>query len=163
MKIFKKALAEISSWPFRIFFIIAVGITVIVIVKIANLSVSEATKIPIDLEDELILIHRFYNSEDCFAYKDEIGLVHSKIIDINKFKQETMERCFPESYVKYAFSLLLNVPQLDVLGTSYNVGPINTFNWVGGIGTKIIIEEVFVVINKKEYDGKLRINIKNVE
>ena len=64
MKIFsfKKGVEVIAYWFYFILFAIAVGGVVIFIVKTANVSIAEASKIPEDIEDELILASRFFNS-----------------------------------------------------------------------------------------------------
>lgn len=161
MKIFnlKKSLAVIANWGPWMLFIVAVGMVAIIIVKIANVNVADATRIPPELEDEMVLAPRFYNSEGCFAYKDELGRVHTQVIDPHEFNQESMEKCFPESSVGYAFSLLLSAPDIFT-GSS---GPIHTSNWPGGYPDKEIIEDVYVVdALGKKYPGRLRIKVKNV-
>lgn len=166
MKIFsfKKSTEVIANWIFWIFFAVAVGVVGIIIVKIANVSVEEASRIPPDLEDELILASRFYNSEKCFVYQDEVGRVHTKVIDASKFIQANMDKCFSESDVKYAYSLLLRIPDLDEPPIhTFELGPIKTFNYIsGGYIHKEIIEDVFVMYENVKYEGNLRIEIKNV-
>ncbi|MEK0338152.1 MAG: hypothetical protein QQN41_12030, partial [Nitrosopumilus sp.] len=100
----------------------------------------------------------------CFAYKDDFGRVHSRVIDSGKFNQGNMEECFPESDVKYAYSLSLEVLNFDdPPSVILNLGPINTFNWIeGGFAPKKITEDVFVLYNDVKYEGKLIIEIKNV-
>lgn len=146
-------------------FIVAVGMVAIIIVKIANVNVSDATRIPMELEDEMVLAPRFYNSEDCFAYEDELGRVHTQVIAMDKFKQENMEKCFPESNVGYAFSLKLTVPRPITGGPGPPIvlGPINTYNWLGSYQDKEIIEDVYAVSQiGKKYPGRLRIKVQNV-
>ena len=163
---FKKGLSAISYLIFWMFFNVAVVIVVIIILQIANLSVEMASRIPPDLEDELILASRFYNSEKCFAYQDEVGRVYTKVIVKSKFNEANLNICFPESDVKYSFSLTLSeVP------TSINFGPlpaidtIKTFNW-GEIGfaAKAVNEDVLIFSDNNQItQGSLRIEIKNVE
>lgn len=161
---FKKGQGVISNWPFWIMFTVAVGAVGIIIVKIANVNIAEASRIPEDLEDMLVLIPRFYNSEECFAYQDDVGRVHSKSIDQNKFTQANMDKCFPQSDVRYAFSLVLSIPRPRAAGpgTSIVLGPVNTFNWGGGFADKEIIEDVLIFADGNKYDGTLKIGIKNV-
>ena len=161
---FKRGVEVIENWIFWIFFAIAVAVVGMIIVKIANLSIEEASKIPKDMEDEFILASRFYNSENCFAYQDEVGRVHTRVIDINKFTQEQMGKCFPESGAKYAYSLILSksLPQ-GVFGPPIPIGPINTYNYPAeGYANKEIVEDVLIFYDS-EYKGELRIRIKNVE
>ena len=166
MKIFnlKNGTAVISSWPFWIFYAIAVGIAVMVIVNLAKVSVEEASKIPPGLEDELILASRFYNSEKCFAYQDKFERVHTKVIDKRKFIPEKMNVCFPESDVKYAFSVSLekSIPQGEQ-GVEQLFDPIQTSNWVeSGYVTKLV-EEVLIFDDDIITRGTLIIEIKNVK
>jgi hypothetical protein len=160
MKIFnhKKSQGVLSNWPFWICFIIAVGIVSLVIVAIANVNVRKLSKIPEDVEDEISLMPRFYSSENCFAYEDDLGRVHMRVIDITKFEQVRMIRCFPRSSVDYAFSLALDVPQ----HTESNRGPITTFNWEGSSAGKEVREDVLVLQKGVRYEGELIIRIKNV-
>ena len=166
MKIFshKKSQEILSNWPFWIFFLIAIGMVSLVIVKVANVSVDEASKIPKDIEDKINLISRFYSSEDCFAYKDDTGRVHMRVIDASEFGNVNMEKCFPRSNVDYAFSFSLSYP--DPVITSLNqvkLGPSHTSNWVGGYATEEVIENVIVLTDDDtKYPGKLIIGIKNV-
>ena len=160
----KNGTAVISSWPFWIFYAIAVGIAVIVILNLAKVSVEEASKIPPGLEDELILASRFYNSEKCFAYQDEFKRVHTKVINKSKFTQDNMGVCFPESHVKYAFSLTLSeVPSSINPGPLPAIDPIKTFNWVEGGSVTEVIEEVLIFDNDVKTRGTLIIEIKNVK
>ena len=109
MKIFssKKGTDVIENWIFWILFALAVGVVGIIIYNTANANVAEASKIPEDLEDELILASRFYNSKDCFAYQDELGRVYTKVINSSEFTQKNMDKCFPKgdigNKVKYAY------------------------------------------------------------
>lgn len=164
MSYFKKSQEVISNWPFWIAFTIAVAGVGLAIVAVANVDVEEASKIQPKIEDELVLIPRFYNSEDCFAYQGEsekiIG-VHTRVIDPIKFTEANLDnKCFPVSNVNYAFLLSLEVPE----ETTLNKGPIATFNWVEGIAPKTITEEVFVFDRDEgiKYNAKLVIGIKNV-
>ena len=160
MKIhYKKSQEVISNWPFWIAFTIAVAGVGLVIVKTANVNVEDAAKIHYGVEDELILASRFYNSEDCFAYEDEMERVHMGVIDSSKFQENNMETCFSRSNVNYAFSLSLEITQPH----TFNKGPIKTFNWEKGFAEKEIIEDVFVLHDDTKYQGKLIIKIKNVQ
>lgn len=170
MKIFyfKKATEVMANWLFWICFTIAVGAVALILVHISGVNVAEAAKIQPKVEDELVLIPRFYNSEHCFAYKGEIGKVigvHTRVIGPSKFTQTNLDnKCFLISNVKYAFSLSLEVLNFDdPPSVILNLGPINTFNWIeGGFAPKKITEDVFVLYNDVKYEGKLIIEIKNV-
>lgn len=165
MKIFshKKSQGALSNYPFWICFTIAIGIVSLIIVKIANVGVDEASRIPKDVEDKISLIPRFYSSGDCFAYTDDVGRVHARVIDANEFENVNMGNCFQRSDVRYAFSISLEVPGV------VNKGPINTFNWEGGPASNPVIEDVIVFdrimvggeLEDKLYQGKLIIGIKD--
>ena len=164
MNIFKskKGVEAISNLPFWMIFIIAVGITSIIIVSIGNFFVSASSAIPQNIEDEIILASRFYNSENCFAYKDDNGIVYGGVLDLGKFDSGKIDKCFPESNVNYAFLLLLNIPENKI------IGPVYTSNWLeDSFAAKKIVEDVFVVYGenhgKKLYKGKLEISIQNVQ
>ena len=163
MKIhYKKSQEVISNWPFWIAFTIAVAGVGLVIVKTANVNVEDAAKIHYGVEDELILASRFYNSEECFAYEDEVGRVYSKSVDVSKFRQDNMEECFSRSRIKYAFSLSLKVFDFSDPPVISELGPIHTFGWTGERASKVIIEDVLVFQGGIKYKGKLTIAIKNV-
>ncbi len=167
MKIFnhKKSQGALSNYPFWICFTIAIGIVSLIIVKIANVGVDEASRIPKDVEDKISLIPRFYSSGDCFAYTDDVGRVHARVIDANEFENVNMGNCFQRSDVRYAFSISLEVPD----NSNLNVGPKNTFNWEGGPASNPVIEDVIVFdrimvggeLEDKLYQGKLIIGIKD--
>ena len=171
MKIFsfKKGTEVIANWLFWIIFALAVGVVGIIIYSIANANVAEASKIPKDIEDELILPSRFYNSEKCFAYQDDVGRVYPKVINSSEFTRENMDKCFPKgdiwNKVKYAYLLTLEQPFKGIGPIwTFNTLPIKTFNYPEeGYPQKAISEDVFVFYGDKKYNGKLRIKIKNVE
>ena len=164
MKIhYKKSQEAMSNWPFWIVFTMAVAGVGLAIVKISNVNVEDAAKIPYGVEDELILASRFYNSEDCFAYEDEMERVHMGVIDSSKFKENNMETCFSRSNVNYAFSLSLQIPDLDTHPNIFELGPINTPNWENNFAKKEIIEDVFVLYDDTKYQGKLEIKIQDVQ
>ena len=163
---FKKGQGVISNWPFWIIFAVAVGAVGIIIVKIANVNVAQASSIPKDLEDELVLIPRFYNSEECFAYQDDVGRVHTKVIDPVKLNSGFTENCFPTSNANYAFSLTLESDHPDLVGGpggEYKIGPKKTSNYLPGYADKEIIEDVLIFADGNKYDGKLKIRVKNVQ
>lgn len=152
----KKGTEIIADLPFLIAFVFILGITSSVFYVVIFQRISEAAEIQEDVE-ELILASRFHSSENCFAYEDEAGKIHDKTIDLSKFNQEQMIKCFPESNVAYAFSLSLELSDFDI-------EPIKTLNWVGTYSTKEIIEIVKVIDGNKEIPlVDLRIKIKNVK
>jgi hypothetical protein len=165
---FKKGTEVMSNWPFWIAYAIAVAIVGLVIVKLASAYVAEASKIPADLEDEILLAPRFYNSDDCFAYKDELGVVHTHVIDGGKFTQENMDKCFPrddsENPVKYAFSLrLLKFPPAGTSDSPELIGSVKTYNWAGEGFTGVVDEDVLIFSGNGTISrGGLRIEVADV-
>ena len=162
MKIYrsKRGTEVISNWPFWIMFAMAVGAVVIIIVKIGNVNVAEAAKILPDLE-ELILVSRFYNSEKCLAYQDDIGRVYTHVLDVTKFNDAQMEKCFPEpegGRYTHSFSLTAEqkwfIPFPEAKTSDYPIG--------GEMPIKIK-EKVFVFRDpdKYRYPGILTIKIKD--
>jgi len=152
----KKSVVGVSQLFWTVF-IIFILVMVILIRVIGLGTVSESAIIPKDVE-EYTLISRFYNSENCFAYQDEItGRVYPKTIDLSKFTEENMNKCFQSQGISYAFSLSLKSESLK------DVNPINTDNWYKGPSQKEFVENVLV----KDQDMihkyvKLTIKVKNV-
>ena len=117
-----------SDWFFLILFVVALGAAGIVIFTTANASVAEASEIPKGVEEELILTLRFYYSENCFAYQDGVGRVHTKVIDAVEFTKANIDKCFkcfPENNVRYAYQLSLEQSPSG----SFGKAPIKTSNW----------------------------------
>lgn len=152
---FKKGQEVMSNWPFWILYAIAVSITLLILVNMGKSIISASAEIPLDLEDKTILIPRLYNSGNCLAYIDDNGKVNTKLIDFAKFRQENIERCFIGN-TRYAFSVSLYIPELNL-----NTREISTPNWIGGVATKRIKENVFVIYNGIEYKSELTISIEN--
>ncbi len=170
----KKATEVISSWPFWIFFAVALGITVMIIAKIGNVSVESASIIPNELEDEMLLAARFSNSEKCIAYKADVGREHSGIISQTNFNQDNLNRCFPQgnprNMVGYAFSLTLSKFLLPGVAGPIEppIGPINTFNWDSSFpAAKVINEDVYIFYVSGGIGaitfGRLQIEVQNVQ
>lgn len=160
----KKALSAISNMPFLMAFVVAIGVATAFLTWTGYEAVEEASIIPNDLEDIIILIPRFYNSPDCFAYVDDVGRVHPGIIDPDKFTKDILnEKCFPPSYVNYAFRMSLkedfeNGPKI------IDFDSIETFNWdQSKLVDKEIAQNVPFFFNDRLYDGILTIKIKDVE
>lgn len=168
IKIFrhKKAAEEaIARWPFWIVFSMTLGFIVVVIARLGNASVEEASIIPNGIEDEFSLAPRFYNSADCFVYVDDIGMAHPGIIDQAKFTKANLDKCFPSSSVKYSFSLLLSkyLPP-GIAGPPGPVGNLKTLNWISeGDISKIAYEPVFIFDANEISKGLLSIEVKNVQ
>lgn len=158
-----------SSLPFWGAFVIAIGVMMIIVVKLGNVSVAEASKIPEDLEEQFILASKFYNSADCFAYRDEFGRVHTNVIKYAKFTKSNLDTiCFPPSNTNYAFQLSLEPPAVEIVPQVFPPATIETFNWLPGKFENIeTLQDVNVLYShdgiNSNYNGKLRIKIQNVK
>ena len=151
----RKGVEFVSNYPFWIFFVVAVGLSAIAVAYMGNYFTAQAAEIPKDLEYTFIM-SRFYNSENCFAYKDELGNVYQKLIDLTKFKKENMILCFPETDVRYSFYL-----SLEILDKNIKAEPVKTYNWVEGPIIAEVGEDVSVLYDESRYPAKLRIKVKN--
>lgn len=152
----KKGAEFTSNWIFWISYIIVVGIIVVAIASIQLYFINDRVTIPKGLE-ESTLIPRLYSSGECFAYKDKAGKVHAGTINIEKFTQEQMDKCFPDSKVKYAFYAALEVSDLKASSNS-----VKTRNWAESPQFREDIEDVLVLKDGNLYRSKLRVKIKNV-
>jgi hypothetical protein len=168
MKIYKskkgvETITELIPW---ILFLMALAGVGIFLGKMTYSSIADASKIHPDLEDETLIMGRFFNSGDCFAYTDDAGRVHSKLIDASKFKQDVLDNtCFPDNNVNFAYHLSLESPLFGE-GPIFTFGtvPISTFNWhSGGFENKLIVEKVAVLFNEKVFNGELTIKVKNAQ
>ena len=151
----KKGMEFMSNWIFWIFYIMAVGMTAAVIASMALYFVNENTSIPEGLE-ESTLIARIYSSGECFAHKDKAGKVHAGTIGFERFTQEQMDKCFPESRVKYAFYATLEVSDAESSANS-----VKTRNWVESPQFRESVEDVLVLKDNSIYRAKLKVKIKN--
>jgi len=158
MKIFENNRCQeaISSLMYWMLFIVALSFGVIATSILVSNRVATATEIPDNLE-ELILASRFYNLPECFAYQDQNGRVHPRVIDIAKFNSDTMKKCFPNEEANYAFSLSLNAPDIGL-----NLRTLNTPNWKGEYSSKEFVKDVLVLKDNVKYIGTMKIKVKNV-
>ena len=124
--------------------------------------ISSTTVIPDNLE-MTILINRFLNSPDCFTYQDkETGRTYSGVIDLEKFTDKTLEKCYStkDSNLK-AFKLTLESLNPDIASkfdTEIERNFVLTPNW----GAKRYTQtSQYVLIHYKEnfYRGKLLIAV----
>lgn len=146
-----------TDMPFLIIFVIVLGISLAILLIIMNILILRSTLIPKNVE-EFILIERFYNSPNCFAYQDENSWrVYSKLIDLEKFRnKEIMQRCFPSTNFKYAFKFELEyIENQEKVITS-------TPNWVEISNFRLEQKNVLVYFNNKIKNAKLSIFIQNV-
>ncbi|MBI2134976.1 hypothetical protein HYU09_03220 [Candidatus Woesearchaeota archaeon] len=151
----KKGMEWTTNVIFWIFYIMAVGVTAAVIASMQLYFVNENAGIPEGFE-ESTLIARITSSGECFAYKDKAGKIHAGTIDFERFTQEQMDKCFPESRVKYSFYAALEVPDAESSANS-----VKTRNWVESPQFRESVEDVLVLKDSSIYQAKLRVKIKN--
>ncbi len=122
--------------------------------------VYSTTYIPDNLETT-IFINRFLNSPDCLAYQDkETGRTYPGIIDLKKFNDKTLEKCyFTEDNALKAFKLILEssdlgIPSKEDSDTIIEKNFILTPNWGPRRYTQT---SQYVIIHYKEnfYMGRL--------
>ena len=147
-----------DTMPFFILFIIVVGFGVAILLIMMNYFAAKQVQIPKGVE-ESILIERFYNSPDCFAYKDEeIGITYQKIIDLDKFRnQDAINKCISHNNLKFAFKLELE----DTESKEKTITA--TPNWIDNSKYSLIQKSVFIYHNDNVKNGKLSIFVQNVQ
>ena len=86
---------------------------------------SSTTTFPDNLETT-ILINRFLNSPECFAYQDkEIDRTYLGVIDLEKFNKKNLEKCyFTDDNNLKAFKLTLKSPDIQIKDNN-----VFTSNW----------------------------------
>lgn len=107
---------------YAIFSVIA-AISAMLILYFVSSNKSAIAEIPFGLEDYLIT-QRFLNSPLCFTFQDESGRTYPWIINLEKFNQANLDKCYQASDTKVkAYRLTL----------SYGNGKstIATKNWEG--------------------------------
>lgn len=160
----KKASITFTDILFGIVLAASLGLITAYVLWVCGVNLSEATRIPLNVEDEIAIAPRFYNSEKCFAYIDENNKLHPKLVDTTKFNQDILDTiCFPKSEVIYSFKLRVE-QDFEGIGPKLVFGPIKTHNWIDlGYESKRIVEKVHFLYAGKIYDGKIIIDVKNVK
>lgn len=146
----------LDSILFLILSVIILGFSILIFLVIIDYFASKDVEIPKGVE-EFILIERFYNSPDCFAYQDEqTGRVYQKSIDLNKFKDKaSLSKCFLSSNPKYAFKLELENPE------NQEKIVITTPDWANNADFRLEQRDVFIYLDNKIENRKLSISIQN--
>src|SRR3989344_2497041 len=98
---------------------VLITITVIALVFLFSGYQRQLVEVPSELRAELISL-RFVNTPECFTYQDlTTGRIFAGVIDLQKFTQENMDRCYstePEKgFTDYNFALELEgyTPNID--------------------------------------------------
>ena len=144
-----------DTMPVFLLFVAVLGFSVFLFVETANTFILEDIEIPKNVEEH-ILIERFLNSPECFAYQDETGRTYNKVIDLNKFKsQSQIDKCITTQGSKFAFKLIL-----DVTGSNEKFY-ISTSNWLERFYFKEEQRNVLVYTDDKINSEKLTIYTQN--
>lgn len=140
---------------FYIVFAIVAALTFLLIVYLVSSDKSSIAIIYPGLED-YILMQRFLLSPECFAYQDEdSGRTYSWTIDLEKFNQNNLNRCYAAENTKSkAFRLTLSY------GTFKST--LITKNWEGFI-KKAESKKVYVYDKGQVRQGELFIEVQDVK
>jgi len=106
-----------------------------------------------DETETSVLLSRFLNSPECFAYFDEeTGRAYMGVIDLNKFNEENLMNCYPiDDYDFRSFKFSLESDDLNL-----KIKPIETKNF-GSKRTTTISWPIVIYKKGKFYRGKLLI------
>ena len=149
-----KAVMSGSKIVFYIIFAIVAALTFLLIVYMVSTDKSKIAVIRPGLEDYL-LIQRFLLSSNCFVYQDDSGRVHPWTIDLEKFNENNLNKCyFAENTNVKAFRLTLSY------GTFKST--LSTKNWEGFI-KMAETKKVYVYDNGQIKQGELFIEVQDVK
>lgn len=145
-------------------FVVAILLSVlfIVLVFILGVDVVGYTKITPGLE-EFIFTQRFLNSPECFAYQED-GMIKPRVIDWGKFDEYSPNKCYStsnENVLAFGF-ILHNLDTGEIKPDTPDTNPFQTKNWHGD-ENKYKEFDVRIYKDNKLYNGKLIVEIKNVE
>lgn len=145
-----------TDMPFLVLFVIVLGISLVALIIVINLFISRSTEIPKNIE-EFILLERFYNSPNCFAYQDrDTGRIYSNLVDLEKFRnKDIMAGCFPTNNHKYSFKFQLENEETGKLTAS-------TPNWIENSNFRYEQKNVLFYSDNKIKNAKLLIFIQDV-
>lgn len=148
---YKKAFYAGDTAPFYAVFAIVISILFMFFLILINTYSSNTAQIPENLES-YILTQRFLRSPECFTYQDISGRVHPLLIDITKFTEERLNKCYNSENKKLpAFQLILNDKTIQ------------TANWDEEIGIqKRDKYDILVYSENKKQHVKLSVGIQNV-
>ncbi|MFW9876295.1 MAG: hypothetical protein ACFFG0_24630 [Candidatus Thorarchaeota archaeon] len=145
-----------DTFPFWMVFTIILGFTALFFLWIITPFATKTAEIPEGVE-AYILMQRFTNSPNCFAYLDGTGRVYQKMIDLEKFTDENMKICYQtEDKEIPAFKLTLSIPGQDLTKS------VKTPNWREGYLVKErSFKEVFIKFNGEVYKIRMVVDIQN--
>lgn len=80
---------------------------------------SKLTYVPGEIRAEYIAL-RLAGNEECFAWKDSFGVIHAGVIDISKFTDEQMNKCYLTSdHEEFNFGITLENMKKSVKTNNY--------------------------------------------
>ncbi|MBR9706319.1 hypothetical protein GOV14_04740 [Candidatus Pacearchaeota archaeon] len=146
---------SMDTFPFWMIFAIILAFTAIFFIWVIAPFAVKIAIIPEGVETHIIS-QRFWNSPDCFAYKDETsGRVYQKLLDYNKFTEDQIKTCYKTDDVNIqAFRLSFSIP-------GQGEKRIQTTNWRDSYLMERTSKEIFVRYNNQVYKTKLSIEIQN--
>lgn len=100
-----------GKFPFIIMFALLITFLFLMFGIVIAVNNNQLTAVPPKLNAELIAL-RFGNVEECFAFKDpESGRIFSGTIDLSKFNEDELNKCYSAG-IKY-FQFRLNLPKSE--------------------------------------------------
>jgi uncharacterized membrane protein len=121
------------------------ALVIIALLFIISLNISEKTRIPQGIEQEIIT-KRF--TDECFSQGD------IRTIDFNEFNDNKLNYCYTGTSQSYRLTLTIqdsiNEPSVSI----------NTTNW-DGYADKFFTEKILVLKDDKIYQGDLKIEIQS--
>ena len=146
-----------DTMPFWILFAIMIGFSAVIMLWIIIPFIAKTAEIPEGVE-AYILMQRFTNSPNCFAYVEEnTGKVYQKLIDWERFNDGSMNKCYQtDDKEVIAFKLTLTMPE------TYTTRSIKTPNWREGyIVKERQFKDIFLKYNNEVYKTRMTIDIQN--
>ena len=157
MKLPKKAQIAMDWMPFLIVFSVVVGVIFAIFIFLVNTYASSNVDIPEEI-NEYVLYQRFLRNPSCFIYEDIAGRSYPLHIDMVKFNQNRIERCYTSFGNKdfIAFKLKLSYDGKEQ--------SIKTDNWDDALGPdkRETIKGIIVHIGKNTFGGEMAIEMQNI-
>ncbi len=149
----RKGQAIITELPMVLLFIIALGISIIVVTNIAVYFTNNTVEIGQGVE-EFTLSSLFSNN--CFAYVNEVGRVEQNSIDYLLLTEEKFASCLKNKDIKYAFSITLAAS-----GIENQQKIIKSKNWAEQMPKQEFAKDVYVIYSGKRLRGTLTIGVQD--
>ncbi len=128
---------DASLIPQEMFFYIIVGIifTGMIFFLIFGIGTfkDRLVKTPPQLEAELLSL-RFTSLPECFAYKDEKGIMQPGILDAQKFNQDVLDKCYftvrKQGFKSFSFRLQLQGADKELMTNHYKLNDRDDFTLI---------------------------------